>query len=152
MPDKSLLPLSPSVLSSPCVGSIKQLRISSLSSQFLVWVIEKSQPVLNHGSRAGWIIWGSLVSPKTRRQSSKNTPVHCSAETQAQRDELERSISYHLFMKLTVYSLFLLHKFMVNDKFSIKKCSQHCFYPRCLHSHFLSFYVPFMPIKHTCSR
>jgi hypothetical protein len=33
---------------------------------------------------------------------------------------------------------------MINDTFSIKKCSEHCFHPRFfffLHSHFLSFSV-----------
>jgi hypothetical protein len=39
----------------------------------------------------------------------------------------------------------------MNDTVSIKKCSQHCSYPRFLHSHFLNFFEHFMPFKHTCS-
>jgi hypothetical protein len=43
-------------------------------------------------------------------------------------------------MKFTLYRLFSWHKFMMNDTFSIKKCSQHCFHLRFLHSHILSFW------------
>jgi hypothetical protein len=62
---------------------------------------KKSQSALNQGSRVDGITRGSLVSPKARRQRSKNAPAHCRAEdtrthfpeTRAQRNELERSIS-----------------------------------------------------------
>jgi hypothetical protein len=34
---------------------------------------------------------------------------------------------------------------VMNGNFSIKQCSRHCFHPRFLHSHFLSFFEPFIP-------
>jgi hypothetical protein len=41
---------------------------------------KKSQPALNQGSRVDGITWGSLISPKTRRQCLKDVQVHCRAE------------------------------------------------------------------------
>jgi hypothetical protein len=74
MLQKTLLSISPSVNSSQSVGSMKQPRISSLSSQFLI--LEKRRPELNRGSRVDMI---TRIS-KSRRQRVKNAPVHCRAE------------------------------------------------------------------------
>jgi hypothetical protein len=41
MPDKMLLPVLPSNVSSQSVGSMKQPQISSLSSEFLILEIKK---------------------------------------------------------------------------------------------------------------
>jgi hypothetical protein len=35
----------------------------------------------------------------------------------------------------------------MNNSFSIKICSQHCFQPRFLHSHFLNFICTFYAIQ-----
>jgi hypothetical protein len=87
--------------------------------------IKKNQPALNQGSRVDGITQGSLISPKTRKQHPKNEPVKFRPNTMNSSDQ---SLN-HLFIKFTVYSLFFQHKFVMNDIFSIKKCSQHFFLP-----------------------
>jgi hypothetical protein len=72
MPKKIIFSVSPSVLSSQSVESMKQPRILSIFNLG----IKKSQPVLNQRCKLDWIIRGSLVLPKTWRHRPKNAPVH----------------------------------------------------------------------------
>jgi hypothetical protein len=110
---------------------------------------KKSQSAISQGSRVDGISRGSLVSQKLGENARRmcrcivvqkiQGPTFLKLKPNAMNS---RSISESP-IKFTVYNVFFRHKFMMNDTFRIKKCSQHCFYPRFLHSHFLSF-EPFM--------
>jgi hypothetical protein len=69
VPENTSVPVSPSVLSSQSVGSMKQPGISSLSSQFLILETKNCQPALNEGNRVSGLTLDRPISHKPRRHS-----------------------------------------------------------------------------------
>jgi hypothetical protein len=69
MPAKTLLPVLPSVFPSKSVGAIKQPRISSLTSQFLVKKIKNSADAKSK-ELGGWDNTEILVSQKKKSETT----------------------------------------------------------------------------------
>jgi hypothetical protein len=128
MPEETCLPVSPSVLSSPSAGSMQQHRISSLSSQFVISVIEESQLAINQGSRIDGITRGSPFRKKLGDNARgmrqcivvQKTPGYSFLKLSPNAmNSNDQSLS-HFLIKFTVYNVFFRHKFGMNNTFSIK--------------------------------
>jgi hypothetical protein len=79
IPEKSVLAVPPSALSSECARPDKLPRLLSVLSQSVISE-SRSQPVRADWSRMQALTWRSFVSPQIRRQRPKNPAAHCPTE------------------------------------------------------------------------
>jgi hypothetical protein len=127
----------------PCI-TVSALNVVPFKATFNLKI--KKSASTNQGSRVDGVTCGSLVSQKLADDGRR---IHLCIDMQkilgacflkliSNVLHLSDQSLNHLFIKVTICSLFSWHKFVMNDVLSIKKYSQHCFQMQFLHSYYLS--------------